>query len=457
MCALALLGMVGCTTYDNEFRAVREHYVAGNHDAALAITSGKVKQASAGDALVWEVEDAAIRRAAGRFDESEAAFENAYNRYLAALDAAKIRIAQGGAAMLSTPANLPYDGTGYDGIMINTYQVLNALQKNDKPGARVHLTRAYVLQQEIVQENAKRIEQEMEAAGKDANIKKNLDNRESLFEHATAEMAPVQSEVNAYADYVNPFTVYLDGLFHLTQANDNSDIERARKSLERAAAFAPSNAALQHDLKHASEAVGKPHLPPSVYVMFETGMAPSLEQVRIDIPIIITVVSYVGISYPKLRLTPEFIPYLNVAAGTGRGRSELVASMDAIVAREFKNNFPSTLTKAIAAAVTKTVASTAANIAAAKSNNAWVKLGSQISTAVYQAATNVADTRSWQTLPKEFQVCRLDMPASREITLSSPHRHWQQAVQLIPGNTVVVYVKAIQSANTISVNQFTLD
>ena len=457
-CVLALLALVGCTTYDNEFHETRELYVAGNHDAALEITAKKVQGASAGDALIWEVEDAAIRRAAGRFGESDNAFENAYDRYMANFDAAKVRILQGGAAMLSTPANLPYDGTGYDGIMITTYQVLNALQKNDRQSARVHLMRAYQLQQEIVLENARRIEKEVEAANSDANIKRNLDGHEGLLENATEEISSVQSAMNAYADYVNPFTVYLDGLFHLTQAVDNSDLERARKSLERAVSFAPANATLQQDSKLASSSVGKPKLPPSVYVVFETGMAPSLEQIRFDIPIIITVVSYVGIAYPKLRLTPQYIPYLNVRAnGENKGRTELVASMDAIVGKEFKNNFPSILTKAIAAAVTKAIATTAVNVGAAQSDNVWVKLGSQVATAVYQTATNVADTRSWQTLPKEFQVCRLDMPANRTVALASPEGQWRQDVQLIPGNVVVVYVKAIQTANTISVHQFTLD
>jgi hypothetical protein len=454
-CMTVLLS--GCTTYDDQVREVRNHYLAGNYEAAQQLTAEKVEDSgdAGADALIWQLENAAILRAAGKFPESSQAFEQARTLYSKYLDEAKIRILKGGAAMLTTPANLPYYGTGYDGIMIDTYQTLNTLQLGNLDEARVNITRSYLLQQEIVQSNADRIEKEKEALAEDANTSRSLQlNKETSDGTDTTAF---QNELKAYSDYVNPFSVYLDGLYHLTQAIDASDVERARKSLERASQFAPDNQTVKGDLALASKAVSLPHIPPSVYVIFETGMAPSLDQVRVDIPIIVTAVSYVGVSFPKLRFHPEFIPYLVLQSPeTQPQRTERMVSMDAVVTREFKNNFPSILAKAISAAVTKAVAATAVNLAAKEADNVWVSLATQATTAAYQLATNVADTRSWQTLPKEIQIARMDMPKDRTLRMATPDGMWMQDVTLIPGDVVVIYVKSPLSAATLSVNQFKL-
>jgi len=455
LCALALLS--GCTTYNDQVKEVRNHYLAGRYDAAQQLTAQEVKSSgdSGADALVWQLENATILRTAGKVPESNTAFEQARTLYTKNLDEAKVRILQGGAAMLTTPANLPYYGTGYDGILIDTYQTLNAMQMGSLDQARVNITRSYLLQKEIVQANADRIEKEKEALAKDKNVERSMQLNKDTSDNT--DITPFQNELKAYADYVNPFAVYLDGLFHLTQATDSSDVERARKSLERVASFAPDNQTVKNDFDIASKAVALPNIPPSVYVIFETGMAPSLDQVRIDIPIIVTAVSYVGISFPKLHFHQEFVPHLILQSSeTQPQKTERIVSMDAVITREFKNNFPSIMAKAVAAAVTKAVASTAANVAAKQSDNPWVSLATQATTAAYQLATNIADTRSWQTLPKEMQIARMNMPNGRNLRLSTPDGAWQQEVSVIPGHVVVIYVKSVNSSNNISVNQFKL-
>jgi hypothetical protein len=55
------------------------------------------------------------------------------------------------------------------------------------------------------------------------------------------------------------------------------------------------------------------------------------------------------------------------------------------------------------------------------------------------SATNIADTRTWTSLPKEFQYARLATPESRELTLDAGGV--QKTVALAPGAVNVVYVK----------------
>lgn len=452
--AVLLFGLAGCSTYDSQVRTVRVNYAAGNYPAALAATSEEVRSAGTGgkDALIWQLENAAVLRAADRLSESDGAFETARALYLTRREGARVLLVRGGAALLSTPANLPYNGTGYDGIMISTYQALDSLRSGNPDAARVHLTRAYLLQQEIVQDNAVRIEKEKTQIEKDARLAQTISGAQSLAQSPVLES--VRPELSAYADYVNPFTVYLDGLFHLTQAADASDIERARKSFERVRSFVPNCATVSNDYAVAAAALTRVKLKPSVYVVFETGMAPSLEQVRVDIPLPIQTVNYAGIAFPRLRYDPLFVPSLAVRSDKCIVRTERICSMDAVIAKEFNNEFPSILAKAVASALTKAAASAAANIAAKQSGNDYAKIAVWAGTLAYQLSTNVADTRSWQTLPKEFQICRVDMPADRRLALSVSG--WEQPLTVIPGEVVVVYAKAVSDLRTMSVCQFKL-
>ena len=124
------------------------------------------------------------------------------------------------------------------------------------------------------------------------------------------------NNLKPYANYVNPFTVYLDGLYFMANAADASDLERAHKSLERVAGFAPDNNYVKQDLAMVDDLItGKP-LPPTTYIIFETGCAPERDQIRIDIPIIVTKVSYVGAAFPTLKPQGNYLPSLTVTASS---------------------------------------------------------------------------------------------------------------------------------------------
>ena len=113
---------------------------------------------------------------------------------------------------------------------------------------------------------------------------------------------------------------------------------------------------------------GKP-LPPTTYVIFETGCAPVRDQIRIDIPIIVTKVSYVGAAFPTLKPQGNYLPSLTVTANGTNATTSLVASMDSVIGLDFKNEMPIVITKTIAATVTKAVAAYAVNEAANQQNS----------------------------------------------------------------------------------------
>ncbi len=453
----------GCQTYQQQNKTI-SNWQRGNLPGAVADAKNLAdKNANNKDAIIWRLEQGAVLRAAGQYADSNQAFDQAQEKIDDYAQKAKVRIGQEAGALLSNQANLAYEGRSYDGIMLNTYKALNYLALGETDKARPEFIRAYQRQQDAVEANKKRIEQTQEAAEKSKDkepIEKAQSNQklQSQLSSATANL----DGVKVYADYVNPFTVYLDGLYFMANAADASDLERAHKSFERVTAFVPDNDYVKQDIAAADDLIqGKPLLPVT-YVLFETGCAPERGQVRVDIPIIVSKVSYVGAAFPTLKLQGNYTPSLTVVANGTNAATAPVASVDGIVALDFKNELPVIITKTIVSTVTKAVAAYAINDAARQSGGNNVGLGNnlaglftQIATATYQIAVNIADERTWTTLPKEFQVARVPTPTDRKIDLTTPDGV-KTSVTISDGTVNVVYVKSINIGTPLLVSQFKL-
>lgn len=455
-CVLGLLLFSGCRTYDQQVCDIRGAYYAGRYSDAAALAEEQRKSASGGrDELIWTLETATLSQSAGHFEDSQRLFADADRIYGDYAQQAKIKVGAEGLSLFTNPAKLPYRGRAYDGIMINVYQALDALQKGDRETARVYINKTYDRQQAAVAEYAAKIEKEGAAPSVDANVTRTL--QDPSFTNALSGLDTPVEGLAAYADYVNPFAVYLDGLYHWNAGVDDSDKQRAQKCFERVLAFAPNNPYVREDFDRAMKAkASDPSGEPVCYILFETGAAPSRDAVRIDVPILVTRVSYVGISFPRLRMHDIFVKSLLVESGGLRWETSRVANMDAVIAKDFQNELPSIIAHATASAVAKAAAAYALNTAANEAGGRNAQLISQLLTAGYQFAMNVADTRTWNTLPKEFQVCKVPIPADRRITLTAPEYGWRQDVTLGTGSVVVVWAKAVEQPNQMAVSQFTL-
>ncbi|HEY2329451.1 MAG TPA: hypothetical protein VGI63_06515 [Verrucomicrobiae bacterium] len=467
----------GCQTYDQQNKVIT-YWREGNITNAVAEAT---KQADANannkDAIVWRLEQGATLRAAGKYDESNKAFDQAQEKIDDYAQKARVRVGQEAGALLSNQANLDYEGRSYDGIMLNTYKALNYLALGETDKARPEIIRAYQRQQDAVEDNKRRIEKTREEAEKSKD-KKTMDKAENdpKFQSALQNSMTNINDVKVYGDYVNPFTVYLDGLYFMANAADASDLERAHKSLERVASFAGDNDYVKQDLAAVDDLINARPLMPTTYVIFETGCAPVREQIRIDIPVIVSKVSYVGAAFPTIKPRGNFLSTLTVTADGTNYSTKTVASMDGIIVLDFKNEQPVVITKTIAATITKAVAAYAANQAAQQAGGDLAGLFMQLGTAAFQMAVNIADTRTWTTLPKEFQVCRLPTPADGKIELSTPNGMKTPVVlgaadgakiDLTSTNGVqaslnrhglmdVIYVRSITAGTPLLVSQFKL-
>ena len=109
----------------------------------------------------------------------------------------------------------------------------------------------------------------------------------------------------------------------------------------------------------------------------------------------------------------------------------------------------------MASTLVKAAAAYAINQAASQQSD-MAGLFSKMFTGIYQAAVNIADTRTWTTLPKEFQVCRVPTPADRKIQLASPDGQLNTEVTVDEGTVNLIYVKAINTTSPLIVSQVKL-
>lgn len=450
-------GLAGCSTYSEQNRFAAPWLRGDLLTAEKEATRKAAKAAGGKDEVIWRLEEATILRTAGKYDESNAAFDRAQETIDRYATEAKVKVGAEAGALLSNQASLPYRGRSYDGIMLNTYRALNFVAKHELDKARVEIIRAYQRQQDAVEDNRRRIERTEEALREDKERRRiEKAEKDPAFRGSVKDVYSSLDSVKAYADYVNPFTVYLDGLLFMAGALDNSDLERARKSFERAAAFAENNRFVQADLEALEAAArGKP-VGKVTYVILENGRAPVRNQVRIDIPLFFTRLSYLGAAFPTLELQGGQLGALKVSAGGATETTAPLASIDSVVALDFKNELPTIITKTIAATVTKGAAAYAVNEAANQQGGGLAGLISQLGTAVYQLAVNIADLRTWTTLPKEFQICRIPTPADRKVELQAVGSAQHAVVTLDEGLVNLIYVRSISAGGPMFVSQMKL-
>ena len=461
---LAMLLATGCQTYSEQNKKCVQLWKQGQVKAA-ADEYGNIanKRKNSRDAVIWWLEAGAALRANGQFKESNTALEAAESEVNKFDEGAKIKLGSEALALLSNQANIPYEGRAYDKIMLNTYKALNYLQLGEPDKARVEFNRALQRQEDAAEINRSRVEKAEAAAdlcgqGKEAAdrarsepyLQSQLDNNFAFLDKWQAE-----------AIYKNPAALYLHGLFYMATANVPSDLELAKTSFDQVAAMTKENKFVQQDQETIKRALAGQNPSATTYVIFETGTAPVRDQIRIDLPLVIVgmkKLSYVGAAFPTLKPQDGHLYHLEVTAGETKETTALLASMDAIIGREFKDELPMIITKTMITALAKAVKTYISNQAAQKADRenggGFALLASIILNAAYDAGTNIADTRTWTTLPKEFQVCRVPTPADRKLQLGEGLLKTEVVVG--EGTINLVYVKAISTSAPLIVSQIKL-
>ncbi len=429
----------GCLSYDEQAKQFRQTLTLGNFSQSALLIADKVRTAPTRDQLIWNLEAGATFRIKGDIPKSQTYFDTANNLFERYHNTAKVSVSGEAAALFTNPASLPYRGMYLDGIMINVYQALNYLSLNNPDAARVSIIRAYDRQQEAVLENEKRI-----AAARNANKGNkeaatfNKAEKSTVLKKRLAQDDKLLPDTRGYENYVNPFAVYLDGLYHAYYGVDASDRERSRMSLARALAFSPKSTAIAEDLEAISQGNTPP---PCVYLIVESGLAPHRQNVQFFLPLIGTRIGSISFAYPKLLSGIDQVKSATIAADHTLVTATPICNMSAVVAQEFKNDRPAIIARAMLNAITKTTAIYLATKAAER-QDALVGLGVQLGGLFYQAATTTADTRCWHALPATFHLAKLPLPQSRKVSIALNTTARREISLPDQGSHFIIYLRA---------------
>lgn len=450
LAAIALTS--GCQTLapTEKIADFNQLYASGNYqaaaDSALQSAGGLATEKRA--ELLWSLQAGTALTASGQFELSNQVFDAAEGL---AKDEDTEHLARKGLEKLTSTLinnNLNrYSPTVYDGVMVNTYKALNSMFLADAQNARIEFNRAADRQRRAeehfrgkIQAQKEKLSEEQTKAQAETPVGGLQPNRAEA-EQTVYQAYPELQQWQVYPDFVNPYTDYLHGLYFMLGSNDKDDLGKARDSLRRVAGMNPNNPAVKTDLQVVNNLIRgtwrKQKLNAAVWVIFENGLGPEIEELLIPIPLFLVndKVEYSQLALPKLKLRDQAYSHLELFAGNkSLGKTEQLASLDRVVQTEFKKEFPYKVTEA----VISTIAKGAIQYEARRQGG----LAGALAAGVYQAATTRADKRIWSALPKEVQVARIRPPANRKLTIKSPGLEAPLEVELPDAQFSIVYVKA---------------
>ena len=129
----------------------------------------------------------------------------------------------------------------------------------------------------------------------------------------------------------------------------------------------------------------------------------------------------VTVAYPAYVQDPFQISGSRVEAAGRKADSQLMEDVSAIAMKDLAERQALIKVRAIARATVKFILAKAAADAVAKKygKNSWQALAAKATGGALAAATEIADTRAWATLPSQFRMARLRLPpGTHDVTVS---------------------------------------
>ncbi|MDD2479965.1 MAG: hypothetical protein PHS31_08740 [Victivallaceae bacterium] len=464
--SFGIAGMVlfsGCSSVINSHRQkapLMNDYLAGHNDEVQRKINKKISSVeNSGDEVMWRLEAGAFNFNTGNYSASIEHFQRA-EKLIAEYDERAIvsmrDTASEGAMALTNLNALPYRGFCRDRIALSIFKALGYLGNRNEDAFRAQLRRLRDEQKKVMEDYQKffaAAQAEVQAVkGKnpkavqdvgesdDAIIKKT---NSTEFKEGLTQLKTVANR--GYGGFLNPAAIFLSGLGSIRDEN----YENAQIDFQRLYEAMPDNRLFQKYyvtvLKAANREIPQnlktiePFAFPldrdCVYLIFANGRSAALKQIAIYFPIMT--------AWPMCEYYPAPYQKLQVVAAGNKYETVLLSNMDGIMAQEFNERLSGIITRIVISTALKEAGSYGATYAVGQAN--WMAgLAVYLSSVFYRAAFNTADTRSWEILPKEFQLTQFPVPADRKIIIKPDgNSEKTQTVTLPPEcRSAIVYVNA---------------
>lgn len=416
---LLLLALTGCSVFTSYPEAVR--------NAQGAFATGEYRRAAqamekssppAGDRVLYRLELGTFQHTEGKYDASTISFREAVDAMKEYDERAVINVRDASAAAATLFLNdktLPYRGAPFERILAHTFLAVNYLMQRDLEGARVEILQAYEKQKEAREAHEKAIaESQREAAGRRLDTSAIMGRLQGAY---ADQRALLQKAGNVYQ---NAFNYYLSSLVY----EMHGDLSEAYIDAKTVHALNPNFLPTRRDLLRYSKAMGLaddyenwrrtfgPDLPDApapgqgdVIVLFECGLAPVREEIKIALPIPLNSHwTLVTIALPKYRSQYNPVDHANLVVGADTvTATQPLMDVEATAVRDLWN-------QAAGIAIRTLVRASSRAVAAEYARQQGGDLAF-IPFLIFGYIVEQADLRCWMSLPREFQACRTSLPA----------------------------------------------
>ena len=385
--------LAGCGGPSGEMRKAVNGMIAGrDYDAAQARIE-KEKEGSYGrkNQVLYYLDLGAVQHDAGKFKESDLSFDKAERR----MDELYTKsVSRAAGTLILNDTTTEYAGARFERAMVNAYRALNYSFLGDRENALVEIRKLSRLLQEYADRYG--------------------------------------SSKTAYKD--DAFAQFISSLLY----EDDGRPDDARIAREKSRAVYQLYATAYGTPEPRFEPVGERKGTGELVFIHYNGVAPrkiskSFSVAWRDAAIAVNATKNdeaqggqavnainagllgkaITVAFPDYEQDPYQIAGSIVESEGLKANTELAEDLSAIAKKDLAEAQALIRTRAIARAAIKYIVAKAAADEVAKKygNNSWQHLLAQAGGAATAAATEFADTRAWATLPAQFRLARLRLPA----------------------------------------------
>ena len=424
-----LLIMTGCaasSTFSAYPQQIQPLITSLSNRTTIDLQKCLLTECKSRDLILYNMERGRYAQVSGSSDVSMADFKLSMDKIRENDNKALISASAFGANVAATVVNdnaIPYEGEGYERVLLHHYQALNYLKKKDLDGAGVEVRRANAEQNDSL----KRFEKELDAAQEEAQ-KNRINGNPSSIGTQYAQMDEVAGKVKN--SFQNAYTFYVSGFIYELLRQPNDAYIDYKKALE----IYPENRYLQKDVLRLaagldmreeldelrqrfpqmdkrfvdSEGAGTGEL----LVLFEDGFVPQKHEIKIPLPA--GKAGIISIAFPiyQEKWSPQ-VPLRILNNSELIGSTEPICDIRALAVKALKERVPVIATRQIVRAIAK-------GVTAVEAKKQMGDLG-HFATIVWNLVSENADLRSWLTLPADAQILRTTLPAgSYSLSLQHP-------------------------------------
>ncbi len=400
-----LILLAGCASYPERMAVMKQDFVLGNYEAALATIDDDDCEDSGGEQLLYLLERATIKQNMGDFEGSNLDFEKAYDviQDYESRPTASIRdMSSEVGAALYNETTLSYKGYGYEKFLIHIYKAINYLMLGDLEGAGVEIRRLDE-RRKIEMEEHERALSDADEAAHEQDLKK--DQLSDVTSQVIKAYGPAYALAESVTNlYLSAFGSYLSSLHYDLDGSYSEALIDCRRVIAQAPNF---ESARIDAVSYGADDINRPptefDLSQSgdLLIFFQCGLSPEKKEIFIPIP---TGDGWLAVAFPIYQTVPtdlkQAVVYID---GEQAGITGMLSNIEAKQIRNLVDQIPVMIVRQAVRVIIKGVVLHEAS----KQAGVWGELAMSL----YNTISEQADLRSWLLLPQNIQALRLYPPA----------------------------------------------